>query len=270
MIPPRANACDAEVFVKPVDSSILNCRPRQSTKSIRARLARSRFSRSSGCQMARRAQAIRSSSCLHRLSSPAERTRAAVVFSRSPVLRRRSSYRRRHWLRFSMFGSVFAIRPNANRRLREIDRIDLNAEISDLLKRVNHDVNTAITPDGQELWLGPAEWLDDRADIWRLQRLRSDQAARPDREADCRQAPCGSRWSRPHRELDISSLSSPPRQGDIVMDNLTDAIRPWTSTSYRWLKIQSSTDARFWYEIKDPAMEANGSQIQRTFRLANR
>ena len=58
--------------------------------------------------------------------------------------------------------------------------------------------------------------------------------------------------------------------GDIVMDNLTDAIRPWNNTSYRWLKIQSSTDARFWYEIRNPAVEANASRIHRKIRLASR
>ena len=61
----------------------------------------------------------RSSSSLHRLSSPQERTRAAV-FSRIPVPRRPSWYRRRHWPHFSMFGSVFTIHPNANQTLARV------------------------------------------------------------------------------------------------------------------------------------------------------
>ena len=34
------------------------------------------------------------------------------------------------------------------------------------------------------------------------------------------------------------------------MDNLTEVNRPWQSTDYHWLKIQSATDSKFWYEIK--------------------
>jgi len=36
------------------------------------------------------------------------------------------------------------------------------------------------------------------------------------------------------------------------MDNLTEVNRPWQSTDYHWLKIQSATDSKFWYEIKAP------------------
>src|ERR1700675_1805582 len=42
-------------------------------------------------------------------------------------------------------------------------------------------------------------------------------------------------------------------KGDIVMDDLTEALRPWQSTDYQWLKIQSAADARFWHEVKAPA-----------------
>jgi predicted transglutaminase-like cysteine proteinase len=41
-------------------------------------------------------------------------------------------------------------------------------------------------------------------------------------------------------------------KGELVLDNLTDAIRPWRSTDYRWLKIQSASDARFWLTVKTP------------------
>ena len=35
-------------------------------------------------------------------------------------------------------------------------------------------------------------------------------------------------------------------QGDFVLDNLTDAIVPWTQTRYSWEKIQSTTNAFAW------------------------
>ncbi len=43
-------------------------------------------------------------------------------------------------------------------------------------------------------------------------------------------------------------------RGDVVMDNLTDAIRPWQVISYQWLKIQSDSDPRFWNEIRPSAL----------------
>jgi predicted transglutaminase-like cysteine proteinase len=152
---------------------------------------------------------------------------------------------------------------------RESDRIDVNTDISDLLKRVNHDVNTAINPTiknyGSDLrngWTIAPESGDcnDYAVTKRHNLIESGLPARALRLSVVKTAS-----GIGHLVLVVATSS-----GDIVLDNLTDAIRPWKSTSYRWLKIQSSTDARFWSEIKDPAMAANGSQIQRKLRLANR
>ncbi len=43
-------------------------------------------------------------------------------------------------------------------------------------------------------------------------------------------------------------------KGDLVLDNLTDEVRPWAETNYRWLKIQSKKDPRFWVELKSPVV----------------
>jgi predicted transglutaminase-like cysteine proteinase len=59
-------------------------------------------------------------------------------------------------------------------------------------------------------------------------------------------------------------------KGDIVMDDLTEVIRPWQSTDYHWLKIQSATDSKFWHEIKRPAVRRSVSQADRWVRLADR
>lgn len=152
---------------------------------------------------------------------------------------------------------------------REIDRVDMNAEVSDLLKRVNHDVNTAIAPTvknyGSDLrngWaIAPASGdCNDYAVTKRHDLIESGLPAGALRLSVVKTAS-----GTGHLVLVVATTS-----GDIVMDNLTDAIRPWSSTNYRWLKIQSSTDARFWYEINDPAMAANGPQISRKLRLADR
>jgi predicted transglutaminase-like cysteine proteinase len=57
-------------------------------------------------------------------------------------------------------------------------------------------------------------------------------------------------------------------KGDLVLDNLTEAIRPWQNTDYQWLKIQSASDAHYWYDVKTPAVAL--SQLDRKVRVAGR
>jgi predicted transglutaminase-like cysteine proteinase len=57
-------------------------------------------------------------------------------------------------------------------------------------------------------------------------------------------------------------------KGELVLDNLTETIRPWNSTDYHWLKIQSASDARFWNEVKTPGISV--SQADRKVRVADR
>jgi predicted transglutaminase-like cysteine proteinase len=153
--------------------------------------------------------------------------------------------------------------------LRGPDRIDMNAESADLLKRVNHSVNAAINPmvksygsDLRNGWtIAPASGdCNDYAVTKRHHLIEGGLPAKALRLSVVKTAAGAG-----HLVLVVATTS-----GDLVMDNLTDAIRPWNGTNYRWLKIQSSTDARFWYEIKGPAIEADGSPIQRKFRLADR
>jgi predicted transglutaminase-like cysteine proteinase len=40
------------------------------------------------------------------------------------------------------------------------------------------------------------------------------------------------------------------RSGDLVADNLTTAIRPWTSVPYRWVRIQSPVNPLFWSAVE--------------------
>ena len=58
-------------------------------------------------------------------------------------------------------------------------------------------------------------------------------------------------------------------KGAIVMDDLTEVIRPWQSTDYHWLKIQSATDSKFWYEIKRPAIGPSVSEADRRVRFSD-
>jgi predicted transglutaminase-like cysteine proteinase len=151
----------------------------------------------------------------------------------------------------------------------ENDHIDLDAETSELLKRVNHSVNLSIIPTIKDY--GP-----NLGDGWTIA---------PD-TGDCNDYAVTKRHQLlesglPSKALRLSVVKTASgighlvlvvvtTKGDFVMDNLTEVIRPWQSTDYHWLKIQSATDSKFWYEVKTPAVGPSVSQAERKLRLANR
>ena len=151
----------------------------------------------------------------------------------------------------------------------ENDHIDLDAETSELLKRVNHSVNLSIIPTVKDY--GP-----NLGDGWTIA---------PD-TGDCNDYAVTKRHQLlesglPSKALRLSVVKTASgighlvlvvvtTKGDFVMDNLTEVIRPWQSTDYHWLKIQSATDSKFWYEVKAPAVGPSVSQAERKLRLANR
>ena len=55
----------------------------------------------------------------------------------------------------------------------------------------------------------------------------------------------------------VTSFSTPctwtlrTDRGDFVLDNLTDAVRPWDQTGYRFLKRQASNHTGRWVTIRD-------------------
>jgi predicted transglutaminase-like cysteine proteinase len=151
----------------------------------------------------------------------------------------------------------------------ENNHIDLDAETSELLKRVNHSVNLSIIPTVKDY--GP-----NLGDGWTIA---------PDR-GDCNDYAVTKRHQLlesglPSKALRLSVVKTASgighlvlvvvtTKGDVVMDNLTEVIRPWQSTDYHWLKIQSAIDSKFWYEVKAPAVGPSVSQAERKLRLANR
>jgi predicted transglutaminase-like cysteine proteinase len=148
-------------------------------------------------------------------------------------------------------------------------RIELNAETSELLKRVNHRVNTSIIPmlksygpDLQDGWTIAPDIGDcnDYAVTKRHELLESGLPSKALRLSVVKTASGVG-----HLVLVVATT-----KGDVVMDNLTEVIRPWRRTDYHWLKIQSATDARFWYEVKVPAVGLSVSQADRSVHLANR
>jgi predicted transglutaminase-like cysteine proteinase len=151
----------------------------------------------------------------------------------------------------------------------ENERIDLSTETSELLKRVNHDVNLSIAPmlksygsnleDGWAIAPGSGD-CNDYAVTKRHELLENGLPSRALRLSVVKTAS-----GIGHLVLVVVTT-----KGDLVLDNLTEVIRPWQSTDYHWLKIQSATDSKFWYEIKAPTVGPSVSLADRKVRLANR
>ncbi|HWF46900.1 MAG TPA: transglutaminase-like cysteine peptidase [Bryobacteraceae bacterium] len=147
-------------------------------------------------------------------------------------------------------------------------RIELDVQTMQLLDRVNRDVNLSITPKVKA-------YNANLADGWTIG---------PD-SGDCNDYAVTKRHNLisrglPSAALRLSVIKTPSgighlvlvvatTNGDVVLDNLTSAIRPWQITEYRWLKIQSATDPRLWHEVKPPEIGPMASQ-SRMLRVADR
>jgi predicted transglutaminase-like cysteine proteinase len=151
----------------------------------------------------------------------------------------------------------------------ENQRIDLNAGTMELVKRINHSVNVSIIPMtksyGQNLgdgWtIGPD--MGDCNDYAVTKRHELLESGLPSKALRLSVVKTASGIG--HLVLVVVTT-----KGDMVLDNLTEAIRSWQSTNYRWLKIQSATDAKFWYEVKVPTVGASVSQADLRVHLADR
>lgn len=150
---------------------------------------------------------------------------------------------------------------------KENERIVLNDETSQLLERVNRDVNASIIPTAK----GYGSNLQDGWTISPVMGDCNDYAVTKRHELLQNGLPAKAlRLSVVKTSSGIGHLVLVlmTNKGDLVLDNLTETIRPWQTTNYHWLKIQSVTDARFWYEVKAPTWSV--SESERDIRVANR
>jgi predicted transglutaminase-like cysteine proteinase len=136
--------------------------------------------------------------------------------------------------------------------LAEDERIDLTGEHAELLDRVNRRVNGDIAPvqksRGQEAWtIAPLTGdCNDYAVTKRHELLQSGLPAKALRLAVVKMTSGSGHLV----------LLAATTRGELVLDSLTDAIAPWQSTDYRWMKIQSASDARIWHEARVLARSA--------------
>jgi predicted transglutaminase-like cysteine proteinase len=112
---------------------------------------------------------------------------------------------------------------------------------------VNHAANSAILPqrngDGifGEEWLvmPPAGDCNDYAVTKRHQLI-----ARGWSSQSLLLAEVVTLWGEHHLVLVIRTA-----QADLVLDNITRRIRPWSDTHYRWIRIQSPSNPKFWWTV---------------------
>ena len=151
----------------------------------------------------------------------------------------------------------------------EKDRIELSGQTSELLAHVNSSVNSAIAPmvksygaNIEDRWtIAPSRGdCNDYAVTKRHELIASGLPARALRLSVVKTSSGVG-----HLVLVVTTS-----KGDLVLDNRTDAIRPWQRTGYQWLKIQSAIDAKFWSGIKPARAGAVISLDDRNLHVANR
>jgi predicted transglutaminase-like cysteine proteinase len=125
--------------------------------------------------------------------------------------------------------------------------VQLTAERWDDLKEVNKAVNKDIIPERNELGLAGETWLisPGRGDC-------NDYAVTKRHELLDRGWPARALLL---SEVIVSSgehhlvLVVRTKSGDLVLDNLTSQIKPWSRVPYRWVRIQKPNNSRLWATI---------------------
>jgi predicted transglutaminase-like cysteine proteinase len=148
----------------------------------------------------------------------------------------------------------------------ETTTVELTAETLETMQRVNRDINLSIMPVAKSDPVADGGWTispasgdcNDYAVTKRHELLRSGFPAKAARLAVVKTlSGIG------HLVLVVAT-----NKGNLVLDNLSETIVPWQLTKYQWVKIQSSSDARYWFEIKPRGLML--SQVDRKVGSAER
>jgi predicted transglutaminase-like cysteine proteinase len=122
--------------------------------------------------------------------------------------------------------------------------VDLTIERKRELMALNRDINLEITPvndSGADTWsVAPTTGdCDDYAVTKRHVLIAKGWPAAALRLAVARTA-----WGEGHLVLVVRTS-----KGDLVLDNMTGALRHWNKTGLQWEMIQSSENPRIWYQL---------------------
>jgi predicted transglutaminase-like cysteine proteinase len=115
------------------------------------------------------------------------------------------------------------------------------------LKEVNQTINGGIIPDETELGLAVESWLIDpkRGDCndYAVSK-RHSLLSRGWPQRTLLLAEVVTVWGKHHLILLVRTKS-----GDLVLDNLSPQIRPWSLAPYRWIRIQSPGNPKYWNAV---------------------
>lgn len=115
------------------------------------------------------------------------------------------------------------------------------------LKEANHTVNSAIIPEASEPGPPVEAWLIDPErgdcnDYAVSKRHKLLQLGWPPRTLLLGEVVTAS--GQHHLVLVVRTKS-----GDLVLDNLTPQIRSWSRAPYRWVRVQSPVNSRYWRTV---------------------
>lgn len=144
--------------------------------------------------------------------------------------------------------------------------VELSPATFETMQRVNRDVNASIMPVTRSNAVIDGGWTispasgdcNDYAVTKRHELVQSGFPAKAVRLAVVK-TPSGIG----HLVLVVAT-----NKGNLVLDNLSEAILPWQLTKYHWVKIQSTSDARYWFEIRPRGLVL--SQVDRKIGSADR
>ena len=150
---------------------------------------------------------------------------------------------------FTQFCLKYPSDCKSGRLLLEGDRIELNDMRRSELETVNRTVNSSIRPERNENGLAGEKWLlsplrgdcNDYAVTKRHQLIARGWPARTVLLSEVVTV------SGEHHLVTVVRTNS----GDLVLDNLTDQIMPWSHTPYRWLRIQTPKNPNYWASISE-------------------
>ncbi|MGY4330304.1 putative transglutaminase-like cysteine proteinase [Bradyrhizobium sp. LB7.2] len=128
-------------------------------------------------------------------------------------------------------------------------RLKLTAERMAQLQEVNHQVNSAIRPESNLEGLRGEKWL-----LHPTSGDCNDYAVTKRHDLIAKGFPARSvllgevvvPWGEHHLVVVVRTSS-----GDLVLDNLTGHILPWSRKSYRWVRIQTPKNPTYWASLGD-------------------
>lgn len=148
---------------------------------------------------------------------------------------------------FTMFCLKYANECKPHRTVFRGGRVKLTPERVAQLQEVNQEVNASIRPEANLEGLRGEKWLlrpasGDCNDYAVTKRHDLIAKGWPSRSVLLSEVV--TTWGEHHLVVVVRTFS-----GDLVLDNLTGQILPWSKKSYRWVRIQTPKNPAYWASL---------------------